>query len=92
VAGNGLCEYAPAASGVLDTTPESTHNDPVELLGFAMNYRFTYPVDDAGVDDITSALETHGLAIVTNVLDDERGTSMTKEDDDDGSDRDGEER
>ncbi|MGF6888263.1 ectoine hydroxylase-related dioxygenase (phytanoyl-CoA dioxygenase family) [Nocardia sp. GAS34] len=34
-----------------------------------MNYRFSYPVDDAGVDDIASALKTHGLAIVTNVLD-----------------------
>jgi hypothetical protein len=34
-----------------------------------MNYRFSYPVDDAGVDDITSALRTHGLAIVTSVLD-----------------------
>lgn len=36
-----------------------------------MNYRFSYPVDDAGVDDIASTLTTYGLAIVTNVLDDD---------------------
>ncbi|MEN0139615.1 MAG: phytanoyl-CoA dioxygenase family protein, partial [Rhodococcus sp. (in: high G+C Gram-positive bacteria)] len=35
-----------------------------------MSYRFHSPVDEAGVEEIASALKTQGMAIVTNVLDD----------------------